>query len=58
VMRLTGPSLAAMNGASLGGATVGSDGRWTGEKSDPVKIAGGKALLDVAAGSAAVITFT
>jgi hypothetical protein len=54
VMRLTGPSLAAMNGVSLGSAAVGGDGRWTGGKSDPVKIA----LLDVPAGSAAVITFT
>src|SRR5439155_12457227 len=57
VMRLTAPSLTSMNGVTLGGAAVSGDGSWSG-KSDPVKIIGGKALVDVPAGSAALIAFT
>jgi hypothetical protein len=56
VMRLTGPSLAATSGASLGGAVLAADGTWSRGKSDAVRIAGGKALLDVPAGSAALIS--
>ena len=58
VMRLTGPSLAATSGASLGGAVLAADGTWASpqaDKTDPVRIAGSKALLDVPAGSAALI---
>ena len=58
VMRLSAPALTATNGVTLGGATVDGDGKWNGGKSDPVRIAGGKALLDVPAGSAALITLT
>jgi len=55
VMRLVAPSLTAMSGVHLGGATVAGDGSWTDGKADPVKVANGKALLDVPAGSAALI---
>jgi hypothetical protein len=48
-MRLTGPSLTATSGVTLGGATVG-DG-WMG-KSEGVHLAGG---LQVPAGSAALV---
>jgi len=57
-MRLTAPSLAAMNGVTLGGAAVSGDGSWKNAKADAVKIAGGKAVLDVSAGSAALIALT
>jgi hypothetical protein len=56
VMRLTAPSLTAMNGMLLGGATVAGDGSWTGGKADPVRVVRGKALLDVPASSAALVT--
>jgi hypothetical protein len=56
-MRLTAPSLNAMNGVTLGGAAVGADGRWKDAKADAVKISGGKAVLDVPAGSATLVTF-
>ncbi len=54
VMRLTGPSLAATSGASLGGAAA--DGAWSGGKSEAVRIAGGKVFADVPAASAALIS--
>jgi hypothetical protein len=57
-MRLTVPSLDARNGVTLGGAAVSGDGSWKNAKTDAVKIAGGKAALDVPAGSAALIAFT
>jgi hypothetical protein len=53
VMRLT--ALAATSGASFGGASVAADGTWPGATSAAVKIAGGKALLDVPARSAALV---
>jgi hypothetical protein len=56
-MRLTAPSLNAMNGVTLGGAAVGADGSWKDAKADAVKISGGKAVLDVPAGSATLVTF-
>ena len=58
VMRLTAPSPGALNGVTLGGAAVDGQGKWNGGKSDPVKMAGGRAVLDVPAGSAALVTFT
>ena len=56
VLRLTAPSISAMGGVTLGGAAVGGDGIWNGGKADPVRISGGKALLDVPASSAALVT--
>jgi hypothetical protein len=56
VLRLSAPSISAMDGVTLGGATVSSEGIWKGGKSDPVRMAGGKALLDVPAASAALLT--
>ncbi|MEO8300757.1 MAG: glycosyl hydrolase family 79 C-terminal domain-containing protein [Rhizomicrobium sp.] len=58
VMRLAAPSLTATTGITLGGAFVDDGGKWNGGKSDPVKLAGGKALLEVPSGSAALVTFT
>jgi hypothetical protein len=55
VTRLTAPSLTALNSVTLGGATVSADGTWSGGKSDPVRIVAGKAMLDVPAGSAALL---
>ena len=49
VMRLTGPSLAATNGVTLGGAAVADN--WMG-RSDSIHLAGG---LQVPAGSAALV---
>jgi hypothetical protein len=58
VMRLTAPSLTAMNGMRLGGAAVAGDGSWTGGKADTIRVVNGKALLDVPAGSAALVVLT
>jgi len=52
VMRLTAPSLTATTGITLGGASVDGSGKWSGGKSDPVKLAS----IDVPAGSAALVT--
>lgn len=51
VMRLTAPSLTAMSGITLGGASVDGEGKWSG-KSESVRLAGG---LQVPAGSAALV---
>jgi hypothetical protein len=56
VLRLSAPSLTATSGITLGGAAVVGQGRWSGGKSDPVKLSGGRALLEVPSGSAALIT--
>jgi Glycosyl hydrolase family 79 C-terminal beta domain len=58
VMRLSAPSLTATSGVTLGGAAVDGDGKWSGGKRDPVVTAGGRARVDVPAGSAALITWT
>ncbi len=58
VMRLAAPSLTATTGVTLGGAPVNGDGIWSGAKSDPVRIAGGKARLAVPAASAALVTLS
>jgi hypothetical protein len=58
VMRLSGPSLSARGGVTLGGAPVSSDGTWKGAQAERAQIAGGKVLLDVPAGSAALIALT
>jgi hypothetical protein len=57
-MRLAAPSLTTSSGITLGGAPVRGDGTWTGAQSDPVKLANGKVLLTVPAGSAALVTLT
>lgn len=57
-MRLSAPSLTATTGITLGGAAVEANGKWTGGKSDPVKFSGGRAMLDVPSGSAALVTFS
>jgi hypothetical protein len=51
LMRLTAPSLTAMSGITLGGASVDSQGNWNG-KNENVRLAGG---LSVPAGSAALV---
>jgi hypothetical protein len=53
--RLSGPSLSATSGVSFGGAMVGADGAWSGGKTEAVKVSSGKALMDVPAGSGAVV---
>ena len=53
VMRLAAPSLTATTGITLGGASVDGGGKWTGGKSDPVKLA----TFEVPSGSAALVTF-
>ncbi|HSS14815.1 MAG TPA: glycosyl hydrolase family 79 C-terminal domain-containing protein, partial [Rhizomicrobium sp.] len=56
-MRLSAPSLPAASGITLGGAPV-DGGKWSGGKSDPVKLSGGKAMLEVPCGSAALVTLS
>jgi hypothetical protein len=58
VMRLSGPSLSALGGVTLGDAPVSNDGTWKGAQVEHAQIASGKVLLDVPAGSAALITLT
>jgi len=58
VMRLSAPSLTATMGITLGGASVEANGKWSGGKSEPVKLSGGKAMLELPAGSAALVTLT
>ena len=57
VMRLAAPSVSALRGVTLGGAGVGNDGRWGGV-TQSVKIENGRAILNVPAASAALVTFT
>jgi hypothetical protein len=54
-LRLTAPSLSTTSGVTLGRAAVGADGSWSGE-TEPVKLSGETALLDVPAGSGAIVT--
>ena len=56
VMRLSAPSLTATTGITLGGAPVDGSGKWNGGKSEPVKL--GKAMFEMPAGSAALVTFS
>jgi hypothetical protein len=58
VMRLSGPSLSALGGVMLGGAAVSNDGTWKGAQVEQAQIANGKVLLDVPAGSVALIALT
>jgi hypothetical protein len=58
VMRLSGPSLSALDGLTLGGAPMSNDGTWKGAQVEQAQIANGKVLLDVPAGSAALIALT
>jgi len=57
-MRLTAPSLASAGGITLGGVPVGRDGAWRGARTGTVKLQDGKARLNVAAGSAAIVTLS
>jgi hypothetical protein len=54
LMCLTAPSLTATTGITLGGAPVDGSGKWTGGKSDAVKLA----AIEVPAGSAVLVTFS
>jgi hypothetical protein len=54
VMRLTASSLTAMNGITLGGASVDGEGNWTGKRERASLSAG----LQVPAGSAALVWLT
>jgi hypothetical protein len=58
VTRLSGPSLTALGGVILGGAPVSNDGTWKVAQAEQAQIANGKVLLDVPAGSAALIALT
>jgi hypothetical protein len=58
IVRLSAPSLSALGGVTLGGASVSSDGTWKAAQIEQARIASGKVLLDVPAGSAALIALT
>jgi hypothetical protein len=58
IMRLSGPSLTALGGVTLGDAPVSNDGTWKVAQAEQAQIANGKVLLDVPAGSAALIALT
>jgi hypothetical protein len=55
-VRLTGPSLTAKTGVTLAGAAVDAGGHWHGRAPERIAITGGKAALEVPAGSAALVT--
>jgi hypothetical protein len=56
VVHLTGPSLTSTAGVAIQGATVGRDGRLPHRPADRVSVRHGSLTLDLAAGSAVVIT--
>jgi hypothetical protein len=55
-VRLTGPTLGAKTGITLAGALVGADGSWHGRAPEPVTVTQGKAMIELPAASAALIT--
>lgn len=55
LLRLTGPSLTARDGVTLGGVAVAADGSWSGAKYEPVKVTSDNATLHVPARSAALV---
>jgi hypothetical protein len=57
VVRLTAPSVTAMNGVTLGGAGVARDGAWSG-RSERLRVADGKARLEVPRASAGLVTLS
>lgn len=57
-MRLTAPSVAALKGVTLGGVAVDREGHWNGARTETMRFAQGRAVLEVAAASAALISFT
>ena len=56
VTRLTGPSLAATTGYTLGGATVNPDGSWTPVALPPIPVVGTTLSVEVPPGSAALVS--
>jgi hypothetical protein len=57
-MRLAAPSASALKDVTLGGAAVDGEGRWSGARSEAVRIAQGRAVLQLPAASAALLTVT
>ncbi|HEX2759914.1 MAG TPA: glycosyl hydrolase family 79 C-terminal domain-containing protein [Rhizomicrobium sp.] len=57
-MRLTAPSAAALKDVTLGGVAVDGEGHWNGARTETVRFAQGRAVLDVPAASAALVSFT
>jgi hypothetical protein len=53
--RLSAPSPSATTGVTFGGAMMGAAGKWSGGKTEALKVSGAHALLDVPAASGAVI---
>jgi hypothetical protein len=59
VLRLTGPSPAALSGVTLGGSEVGADGRWRPRLPLPVlRASHGACELSISPSSAALVTLT
>ena len=56
VQRLTGPSLVATSGVTLGGAGVGGDGRWRPLPDAPLTSQAGSVRVDIPAATAALVT--
>lgn len=56
VLRLAGPSLDATDGVTLGGAAVSDTGMWTPGAPETAAVRGKRAVVSLAAGSAAVVT--
>jgi hypothetical protein len=58
IVRLSGPSLSALGGVTLGGSSVSNDGTWKLAQTERAKVTSDKVLLDIPAGSAALIALT
>jgi hypothetical protein len=54
VLRLTGPSLQSVDNVVLGGSAVGSDGKWSPNATEPVRVVDGEIEIGVPAASAAI----
>jgi Glycosyl hydrolase family 79 C-terminal beta domain len=56
LLRLTGPSLTARTGISLGGATVAADGTFPGTSKTAISVSGSTLTLSLPAGTATLVT--
>src|SRR5690606_18680903 len=56
-LRLAAPSVSALKDVTLGGAAVDGEGRWKDARTETVAIAQSRAVLDVPAASAVLVTF-
>jgi hypothetical protein len=54
VLRLTGPSLQSVDNVVRGGSAISSDGKWSPNATEPVRVVDGEIEIGVPAASAAI----